>query len=452
MIRFSFLTFSLLLSILLKAPEMKAQQQLNMSLKQCIDYGLRNHQSVSLYQNKVAYADQQAREALSAYLPQVNVSAGLDDNLKLQQTIIPEGTFGPGTPEQRVAFGTQYNSSMMVQLDQKLYDQSLITGLKANKPNIELSALNQQANNENLIFNIASAYYQIIVAQKNLDLLQHNEERLKKVLSVTQLQADQGVAKKIDVKQVQVNLNNVQSQIATLQNNLDLAFNTLKFNMGLPTDQGLQLTDTARWLQEAPSAKLYKEFDYDLTLAAQQQKVQMELLDINRKMIRHQAVPSLGIYGRYGANGFGAENLGDAFDPLLDYSAIGIKLTWSPFTGFRRDAQYKMAVIDLKNARENYELNRRSQALNFQNASSKVAQTQSTVKTNKSNVELASEVYENTTLQYRHGIATLTDLLNAELSFREAQNNFIASLLDYYLADLNARLANGSIQQFYQQL
>lgn len=67
-------------------------------------------------------------------------------------------------------------------------------------------------------------------------------------------------------------------------------------------------------------------------------------------------------------------------------------------------------------------------------------------------MDLASEVYENTTLQYRHGVASLTDLLNAELSYREAQNNYISSLLDFYLADLNVQLANGSIQQFYEHL
>lgn len=430
----------------------RAQEEMGMSLKQCIDYGLKHHKSVVLYNNKVSYANQQAREALSAYLPQVNVNAGLDDNLKLQQTIIPAGTFGPGTPEQKVAFGTQYNSSMMVQLDQKIYDQSLITGLKANKPNIELSGLNEQANNENLIYNIAASYYQIIVAQKNLDLLFTNKENLEKVLKVTELQAEQGVAKKIDVKQVQVNLNNVLAQISVLKNNVDLALNTLKNNMGLPMEQEVALTDTGRWLHAVPEMKLYNDFDYDLTLNAKQQKVQMKLLDINRKMIRHQAIPTLGVYGRYGANGFGADNIGQAFDPLLDYSAIGVKLSWSLFTGFRRDAQYKMAVIDLENARENYSLNQQAQSLQFQNASSKVLQSQSTMATNKSNVDLASEVYQNTTLQYRHGVASLTDLLNAELSYREAQKNYITSLLDFYLADLNVQLANGTIQNFYQQL
>src|SRR5690606_19653923 len=116
-------------------------------------------------------AHQAGREALSGYLPQVNVSAGIDDNIKLQQTIIPAGTFGPGTPEQRVAFGTQWNTTVMAQADQKIYDQSLITGLKANKPNNEIAAWNEVKNNQQIIYDISSAYFRILVARRQLELL-----------------------------------------------------------------------------------------------------------------------------------------------------------------------------------------------------------------------------------------------------------------------------------------
>lgn len=430
----------------------QAQEQHTFSLKECINYGLQHHQSVLLYQNNVRYSQQQAKEALSAYLPQVNINAGLDNNLKLQQTIIPAGTFGPGTPEQRIAFGTQYNSSMMVQLDQKIYDQSLITGLKANKPNVALSALNEEANNENIIYNIANAYFQIIVNQKNLELLYSNRDRFEKLLKVTELQASQGVVKKVDVKQVQVNLNNVLAQISVLENNLSLARNTLKNSMGLDQSQQIVLADTSRWLNAAPPSKAYRPFDYNLTLAGQQEKVQIQLYDINRKSIRDQSIPTLSVYGRYGANGFGTDNIGQAYDPLLDYSAIGVKLSWGIFTGLRRDAQYKKALIDLDNAKVQHELNEDQKNLQFQNASAKVIQAQSTIATNKSTMELASEVYENATLQFRQGVSSITDLLNAESSYREAQKNYITSLLDYYLADLSVQQSNGTLNEYYNQL
>lgn len=423
-----------------------------LTLKECIDYGLKNHRSVTISRNKYLASEQKAREALAGYLPQVSVNASLDYNLKLQQNVIPAGSFPGQTEEQRITFGTKYNSTQMVQLDQKIYDQSLLTGLKANKPNTDLAALGEEQNNQDLIYKISSAYYQIIVSQKQLDLLYNNKERFEKTLRVTQLQAEQGVAKKVDVKQVQVNLNNVLAQISVTENNLKLAENTLKNNMGLPQEQDITITDTARWLNTNPQMKLIGTFDYKQTLGYQQQKIEMSLYDINRKMIRDQAYPVLSLYGRYGANGFGSENLGQAYSPLLDYSAIGVKLSWNLFTGFRRDAQYKQATIDWQNAKENLKLNEDLQNLQFQNAGAAVTRAQSTINTNRSNMELASEVYENATLQYKQGVATISELLNAELSYREAQNNYITSLLDFYLADLDVQKANGTLRDYYQKL
>jgi len=428
-----------------------AQTAHTLSLKESIQYGLSNHTSVNIYENNVKKSQQLARESLAGYLPQVSVNAGIDDNLKLPVTIIPAGTFGPGTPEQRVSFGTQYNSTMTAQVDQKIYDQSLLTGLKARQPNIDMAALQQEQNNEALIYNIASSYYQILVAQKQLELLEDNKVKFEKILAVTKLQAEQGVIKKVDIKQVQVNLNNVISQISVVQNNLTLAKNTLKNNIGLPQKDSLSLSDTARWLSATPPVKVIPSFDYTQNLSYKLQNVQVTLYDINRKMIRDQVYPTLSLYGRYGASGNG-DNIGNAFDPLLDFSTIGIKVSWNLFTGFRREAQYKQAVIDVENARLNLKLSEEDQDLYFQNAKAQMKRSQITILTNKDNMDLANEVYENTSLQYREGLAALSDLLNAELSYREAQNNYINSLLDYYLADLDVQKANGTLEDYYKEL
>ncbi len=429
-----------------------AQQKVHpFTLKACIQYGLENHPSVEVYNNKIERAHQVARESLSAYLPQVSINAGVDDNLKLQQTVIPAGTFGPDSKEQRVAFGTQYNGSASAQLNQKIYDQSLLIGIKANEPNNKLARIQQQQNNEDLIYNIASSYYQILVAQKKLSLLESNKDRFEKILDVTELQAKEGAAKKVDVQQVQVNLNNVLSQISTTRNSLEIAINTLKNNIGLGPADSIVLTDTSRWLHQAPTLKSYPEFDYSGTLESQLQKTQIKLYDLNKRSIKAEFIPSLSMYARYGANSF-AQELSGLYNPLLDYSAIGIQLSWNIFTGFNRNARYKEADIDMKNALVNYRLNRSLQNLQYQNAESQANEAQRTIVTNKENMDLASEVYDNTTLQYRHGVASLSDLLNAELSYKEAQNNYIESLLQYYLADLSVHKANGTLGKYFNQL
>ncbi len=445
---------TLLPAILLTVQSVQAQapaETANMSLKQCISFGLKHHPTVRIAQNATLKSNQQAKELLSQYLPQVNGSAGIDDNIKLQQTVIPAGTFGPGTPEQRVAFGMQWNSSLVVQAEQTLIDVSLLTGLKANKPNIKLAEVNEEENNLNIIYSISNAYYQIIVTQKQLELLQNNKKQFEKILRVTELQAEQGVAKKVDVKQVQVNLNNVLSAISIAENNLKLAGNTLKNYMGMPQDITLNLTDADHWVKDDVVIKENAEFDFTQTIAYQQQNLQINLYEINKKRIFNQIYPTLSAYGRYGALGFGQE-FNKAFDPLLDFGVVGVKLSWQLFTGLRRDAQYRMANLDLLTAKDNLRLSEELTGLRFQNATLQLNRAKNNIANNKENMELAKEVYDNTTLQYNNGVANLSQLLNAELSYREAQNIYINAMLEYYLADLEIQKTNGTLREFYNTI
>ncbi|HTO14866.1 MAG TPA: TolC family protein [Edaphocola sp.] len=429
---------------------LNAQNQF--TLKETISYGLKSNRTISIYKNNVLSAQQKAMQAGSAFLPNVNINAGLDDNLKLPITVIPEGTFGPGTPEQRVSFGTKYSSSHVVQLDQPIFDVAAMTGLKARQPSINYAKLQETENLENIVYNISVAYYKIIVAQKQLDLLLDNKSRMEKIQSVTQLRANQGVAKKIDVKQVTVNIANIDAQISIINNSLELAKNTLKFNMGYPLNAPIILTDITRWLDpNAVDIKKGFEFDYKNTIDYQLNATEIALLDINRKNIYDSRFPTIGFYARYGVNGIG-QNLSDVYTKMYDFSTIGLKLNWNIFSGLRNVSSYKMANYDYENAKQNIILKEDQFKLMYQNAGLAFNRAESTININRQNMELAREVYDNVSLQSKEGLASLTDVLNAENTYQQAQSNYIQSLLDYYLAEIEVRKANGTLTEFFNNL
>lgn len=423
----------------------------NITLKEAINYGLEHHPTVRIFRLQTLQAKQVAKEQLSNYLPQVNLSSTLDYNIELQKTVIPEGTFGPGTPKQIVAFGQKYNASLAGQADQQIFNMSLISGLQANKPNNELARLSEEENRQEIIYNISNAYFQIITIKKQLDLLYANKERFEKIMRVASLQSDLGVAKKVDVKQVQVNLNNVTTQITNLENNLSLAENQLKNHMGLPVDAQVEIQDFDTWTEKAEVHFQPQLFNFHNTYSFLKQEKQLELLSINKRRLRNGIFPVISAYAQYGYLGFG-NSLESVYNPLLDFSKVGLKLSWSLFTGLRRDAQYKQASLDYDIARINLSFNEQIAGLQFQNAKLKLSNANSTISLNRQNMELAREVFDNTTLQYNEGVASLAELLNAELSFREAQNNYINALVEYYRADLDVQKSNNTLTEFYNNL
>lgn len=423
------------------------------TLKEAIRYGLAAHPSLRLAQNNIEMSKQTSRQKLSAYLPQVNVTAALDYNYKLQQNIIPAGIFGPD--EQRITFGTKFTTSNIIQLDQTIYDQSLIVGIQANKPYEELEALSLEKAEEDIIYQIANAYYSVLVAQEQRKLLLENKNRFQELLRITQLQREYGVVNEVDVNQVEVSLSNIESQLSILNNNIDLAYNQLKNAMGLSQDAEIVIADSTRILSstiQTQQLQADQQFDFTRTIAFKEKNLTTQLLDLNIKSIRYEALPKIGFYARYGANGFGSENLFDAYDPLLDFGSMGLSLRWNIFSGFRRDAQLKSAIIEKDNYILNMEVSEELMRLQYTNSRNNLLRARSTIETNKANVALAQKVYDNTNLQYKEGTASLSQLLNAELSLRDANNNYTQSLIDFFKADLELNKANGTLQQYFSAL
>jgi outer membrane protein len=435
--------------ILLLSGNLHAQQK-TWSLKECIEYGLKNHGSVRISENQKQTADQQARQALSTYLPQVNGSGTLDNNLKLQKQVIPGGIFGPEPVS--VAFGTRYASVLSAQLEQTIFDQSLLIGLKANKPNIALAELNATQTEETLIYNITQAFYQIQISKAQLALLQNNKEMYSKLVPIMQLQVDKGVVTKVELDKVNVNLNNTESTIISTENTIRQAYNSLKYNMGMQDNSAdMEILDKEVQPGQTAVANSLANFDYKLQTSYKIQQSNMLLQQIDAQRIRAGALPKLSFYLRYGSQALN-NDLGSLYGKMNDFAGMGLKLTVPIFDGFNRNSQYKQAVIKVNTALENMKLNEASIRLQFDNAKTQLTQTQLTLENNKRNIELAQTVFNTTTLQYQKGVNTLTDMLNAEQSLKEAQNTFINNLLKNYQARLDIEKANGTLTQFYKEL
>ncbi len=427
----------------------QAQEQA-WTLKQCIAHGLKNQISVKVYQNEKHVADQRARQAVSSYLPQVNGNASLDDNVKRQVSVLPAGTFGPEPV--KVAFGTQYLSTMSAQLTQTIYDQALLVGIKASKPNKDYAELSARQNDENIIYTVSQAYYQILISKAQLRLLEHNEEMYDKLLPVIQLQVDKGVTAKVELDKVNVNLNNTLSQITATKNIIAQANNSLKFQMGIYDDGSeLVLADTSVLEGVMPEIKKVMAFDYMQQTNYKLQQTTIRLQELDAEHIRAGGLPKLSMYANYGAQAMN-NDFGKLYNNLYDYSAVGLRLSIPIFDGFNRNSQYKQTMWNISSARENLKLNEAAARLQYENAFTQLSQTQLTLENNKRNILLAQKVFNTTSLQYQKGVNPFSDVLNADQSLKDAQSTFIKTLLNYYQAKLDLEKANGTLNQFYNSL
>lgn len=423
---------------------LSANAQQPLSLKQSLEYGFENHPSIQVAGYDIDMSKQRVREGYAPYLPQIGGSFTLDDNLKLQTSILPGGIFGPDPVA--VRFGTNYSTVASVQWDQKIYDQSMIMGFTAYKPSINLSRMQLIQKKEEIAYNIASAYINVLVVQEQIDLLRTNLDSYNKILKVTQLQYDKGVAKKTDFDRIRVTVNNLVSQLTLAESNLRVAQNSLKMNMGMDQKTPILLTDTVEFKQ-LRTAPLGGTFNVDNRMDYKILKQSADLRQIQVKMAKAAYVPTISAYARYGAQGFD-NNFKQLWKNWYDFSSIGLRVTVPIFDGLAKDAKVQQQKLTWMTERKNLELYNMQFQLQYENAAVQVQRSRVSVTNDNENLLLAKEVFEQTSLQYQGGVATLSDLINSESAYKEAQTNYINSLFNLRISELDMQRANGTLFQY----
>jgi outer membrane protein len=428
------------------------------SIRDCIDFASQNNSNLKVARYDEEIARQQTNEVRGRGLPQANINGTFEDRLKIPLLVIPGGIAGaPGgdstgnnTRGQGIPLGYKYNSSLTGEVTQMIFDPSFWVGLKAAKYSNQLYQQNTRQVTEQTAYNIANSYYQAIVVEKQLQLLRSNLASTQKTLEMTELQLKNGVAKRVDVNRLRVNASNLQSQVRQAENNLAQALNTLKFGMGMPITQPIVLSDTVLTFKEEEAVLGDKPFNlFENRIDYQILQTNLELQNLDRKNNIVGYYPSLTAYANYGYQSQGADFalFRTARNGWIDFTtaAVGLRLRIPIFDGLQRNARVQQSKLKAKQLEENISLTKQNITLEVSNALSQYRNTLSRIETEQQNVGVANEVYQVTQLEFREGVSTSTDVVNAETSLREAQTNYITTLLDLYRARLDMERASGNL-------
>ena len=414
------------------------------SLKQCIDYALKNHRSVKMAANDVETAHARKREGQSAYMPQVNAQLKWDDNLILQSSIIPSLTLGSFvTPEQTVKFGTQYNTLAGVQLDQMLFNWSYIQGIKAIQPGYDIAKTKKLKTENDVVYNTIVSYYNVLLINENEKLLKQNKDRLTKTIPIVKLQLDKGMVRKVDVDKVQVNYNNIVSQLSMLSAKKGVALNNLKYNMGFPLDGALDI-DTTFNHEIISSANYTDTANINNRIEMQLMRKNINLQKILLERTKGNYLPQLSFYLKYGGMSFG-NKYAQAFTNWHQFSSLGFQVNIPLFDGLRNASAIKMGKLNISNLQEDMALQAEGMKLQMMNASTEMQNAEETLSLNKENIDLAKSVYDVSTLQYQKGMISYTDWMTAEYSYKEAEQNYLTSLVKYLQSKIDADKSNNNL-------
>ena len=418
-----------------------------LTLKDALTYALQNKADARKSKLQVENSEYQIQEIRSRALPQIAANGSLTYNPIIQTTVIDGAGFGqPGTTIQ-AAFGQKWTSGAGVSLSQTLFDQSVFTGLRAAKSTREFYQINDQLTEEQVIERVANNYYSVYVQRERLILLDSNYVNTTKVRDIVKGQFDNGLAKKIDLDRIVVKMSNIDTERQQIKNQIALQENALKFYMGMPIETVIEIPKeefevVPAALTEVPNTENRTEY---LLL-----KKQEELLVYNKKAVEAGYYPTLSLVAGYNYIGQGPNMpwFAKPSDGVYwsDYSAIGLNLHVPIFTGFGTRAKVRQADVEIRSLQEDIKDTKLSLDLDYRNAMAQIENNLITIQNQKENMRLASEILSNTKNNYLQGLASLTDLLDAENASLEAQNNYTRAVLNYKVAEVALIKSKGELK------
>lgn len=418
-----------------------------LTLKEALTYALQNKADAKKSKLQVENSEYQIQEIRSRALPQISGNASLTYNPILQTSVIDGGSFGqPGTSIQ-ATFGQKWTSGAGISLSQALFDQSVFTGLRAAKSTREFYQIKDELTEEQVIERVANNYYAVYVQRERLILLDSNYVNTTKVRNIVQGQFDNGLAKKIDLDRIIVKMSNIDTERQQIKNQITLQENALKFYMGMPIEAQIEIPKeefevVPAALTEVPNVENRTEY---LLL-----KKQEELLVFNKKATEALYYPTLNLVAGYNYLGQGPEMplFGKPRDGVYwsDYSSIGLNLHVPIFTGFGTRAKVRQADVEIRSLQEDIKDTKLSLDLDYRNAMAQIENNLITINNQRENMRLAKEILSDTKNNYLQGLASLTDLLDAENESLEAQNNFTRAVLNYKIAEITLIKSKGELK------
>lgn len=417
-----------------------AYSQQTVTLKQAIEFALQNKADALKAKLDITNADAKILEAKAGALPKVTGNANITYNPIIQEVSLAGQTFKMGQPWVAVAG---------VQLQQALFNQQVFIGLKAAKSTKEFYQLNANLTEEQIIERVSNAYFQVFTAQEQKNTLESSYSSTEKVRNVIKSLYDNGLSKKIDLDRTNVNLTNIETNIKQSNNGITQAENALKFYMGMPIETKIQLVQedmavTPHLLDETVNTDERTEVKVLLK--------NKELLEYQKKATIANYYPTVNLTANYNWQGLGEKfpltNGSSKGVMWSDYSAIGLGINIPIFNGFATKAKVQQNQIDIDKLEIDIKDTKLGLDQAYQNAKAQIENSLATLESQKANVKLAEDVLADTKSNYQYGLATLTDLLDAENSLVQAKNNYTTAILDYKIAEVQYYKSKGELKNY----
>lgn len=412
------------------------------TLKQCIDTAQVHNKTLQINRNHISISEQREKEAKANLIPKVTANADYKYFMELPTQLMPLNALNPQAPEGQfrdLQFGVPHNINANVQLAMPLYNPQVYGAIANTKIANELTQLQFQKSEEQVLYDITTLYYNAQILKHQLDFLETNLVNTQKLLKNMELLKEQQLAKGTDVNKVKLQAEQLSTQRENVYNKYISILNALKLNIGISLEKNITVLSE---IKQQVLTENNAENILDLKIIQTQNRLLNSELNTLHKS---RFLPSLNLIASYGTTGFGYDKTPNEFLRFYPIGFAGLQLSYPLFNGTVTHRKINQKQLEISNNELQAQLIGDKNKMEIDVAIRQRNTARQTIVNTESQIALAQSIYEQTILQQKQGTATLTDVLLADNALREAQQNYLSAVIDYLKADLELKKLTGTI-------
>ena len=423
-----------------------------LTLKRCIEIGIENNLTLQQKQQDIHIAEIGQSENRHKLIPVIQGYANFVHNVE-RATSVTDGSnlsklLGVDAPYM-VGQGLDFQTTGGFQLSMPLYNQTLYTGIQIADKMKEISEASYEKAKEDLTVEISKLYYLAQTTAKQIELIRSNIGRMESLKSITSAFYDNDMALKVDVQRVDINLENLRTQLTNAEAMYEQQLNLLRYTLDFAPNTPILLS-TLKGYMDYDESYLLRGLSPDL-YELQLLNMQSEVLQKQKKMINQGYLPTLSLVGATQWTAF-TDKFENYFhthptNKWYNHTYWGLQLNVPIFDGLAKRNKSRKVAAQYTQLQTTIADTEKKLQTQYQNSLNDWHNNIRNAERQRENYRLAESVYLVTSDQYKEGVASMSDLLQDEMRMTEAQNGYISALYKYMVSELSLLKLTGQLNR-----
>ncbi|MFC6267342.1 TolC family protein [Frigoriflavimonas asaccharolytica] len=356
----------------------------------------------------------------NVFSPRINVNAQSINNLNLQTSYLPAQVFGGNPGEFKEVFmGLQYVSTFSVQPQFDILNLSNIALIKSSKINAELTEIQNKIEEQSIYEQINAVYFNILSFNGQKKVLQENKVIAEELLRITTNKFKEGIARKQEVNEAEVNLIAIQDKIEQVEFNTKIQYQI--FNSYFENTANSELTENIWDYKNATEITAAEN-----NLQTEKINFQTDLAKQDYKSLQYQNLPVLSFISSFNWQNLSNEGFFDNNSISQNFNFVGLKLAWDLPVVQRLSSlkNKKLQLTILENNKEHLQV---AQLTTTKQLSLDLEKSVKQKDNFETIFNLKQDTYDKNFNQYKEGILPLDKLLISQNEMLISKLNLLSS-------------------------